>query len=210
MKHLSQSLFALTVIALIPSGFARAEGLGGPLAKERFQVRLRAIDVIPDEKASLNIPGSLSVGNDVVPEVDLSYFLTEHIAAELIAATSKHKLDYNGPTYLGDAWVLPPTLTLQYHFTPHQAFSPYLGAGINYAVMYNEKAGPGFTNLKIDNSVGPALQAGFDYWIDNHWGLNMDVKKIWMNVDAKLNNNTIRADVDLDPWVVGTGVSYRF
>ncbi|PZP53217.1 MAG: OmpW family protein, partial [Micavibrio aeruginosavorus] len=65
-------------------------------------------------------------------------------------------------------------------------------------------------DLNIDNAFGPALQAGFDYWISENWGVNLDVKKIWLNVDASLNNGAVKADVDLDPWLVGAGVSYRF
>jgi outer membrane protein len=31
-----------------------------------------------------------------------------------------------------------------------------------------------------------------------------------MDIDASINNGAITADVDLDPWIVGAGVSYRF
>lgn len=175
-----------------------------------WQIRVRAIDVIPSDDATVNIGGELDIDNAVVPELDISYFFTKNIATELILATSKHDVDYNSTTDLGSAWILPPTLTLQYHFTPDSAFSPYLGAGLNYSMFYNEDAAAGFTNLEVEGGVGYALQAGFDYWINDNWGLNLDVKKIWLNVDAKLNNGAIRADIDLDPVVVGAGVSYRF
>lgn len=178
--------------------------------KENWQIRVRAIDVLPDVDSSVNIGGEVDADNTVVPELDISYFFTDHIAAELILATSKHDLDYTGGVELGDAMILPPTLTLQYHFTPDQSFSPYVGAGINYSIFYNEDTAAGFTDLDVDGGFGWALQAGFDYWLDEHWGLNADVKKIFLNVDATLNNGAVRADVDLDPWVVGAGVSYRF
>jgi outer membrane protein len=77
-------------------------------------------------------------------------------------------------------------------------------------MFYGEETGKGFTDLDVDGGVGYAAQAGFDYWLNDNWGLNLDVKKIWLDVDASLNNGTIRADVDLDPWIVGAGVSYRF
>ena len=105
---------------------------------------------------------------------------------------------------------MPPTLTLQYHFTPHSKFSPYIGAGVNYSLFYGEDAKSGFTDLEIDGGWGVAAQAGFDYWMNDNWGLNLDVKKLWLNVDASLNNGAVKADVDLDPWIIGTGVSYRF
>jgi outer membrane protein len=180
------------------------------LSKDRFQVRVRALGVLPDESSSVNIGGEVKVSNTVVPEIDLTYFLTDHIAAELIAATTHHKLSHSSGADLGETWVLPPTLTLQYHFTPDQAFSPYVGAGLNYTMFYNEDTAAGFTNLKVDSGVGYALQAGADYWLDDHWGLNLDVKKLFLNVDAELNNGAVKADVDLDPWLIGAGVSYRF
>lgn len=55
-----------------------------------------------------------------------------------------------------------------------------------------------------------ALQVGADYKLDAHWLLNADVKKIFLNTDVSVNNGAVRADVDLDPWVFGLGVGYRF
>ena len=34
--------------------------------------------------------------------------------------------------------MLPPTLTAQYHFNPHGAVRPYLGAGVNYSIFSKE------------------------------------------------------------------------
>lgn len=180
------------------------------LDKENWQFRLRAVDIVPDEDSSVNIGGEASVSNSAVPEFDITYFFTENIAAELILATAKHDLTYTGNVDLGNTMILPPTLTLQYHFTPDQPFSPYLGAGLNYSVFYGADAASGFTDLDVEGGVGYAMQAGFDYWLNDNWGLNVDVKKIFLNVDATLNNGAIRADVDLDPWVIGAGVSYKF
>lgn len=208
LKRTSLACTALGLLMLTQP--ASAQDQSNIWAKENWQIRVRAIDVIPDVDSSVNIGGEVDADNAVVPELDISYFFTNHIAAELILATSKHDMDYTGNVDLGDAMILPPTLTLQYHFTPDQAFSPYVGAGVNYSMFYNEDAAAGFTDLNVDNGFGLALQAGFDYWLDEHWGLNADVKKIFLNVDATLNNGAIRADVDLDPWVVGAGVSYRF
>ncbi len=179
------------------------------LAKERFQVRARAIQVRPDEDSKVSIGGKVSADNDVVPEVDLTYFLTNELALELIAATSKHDLGHSSGLDLGSAWALPPTLTLQYHFRPQASFSPYVGAGVNYTMFYNEKSGA-VPDLDVGNGFGWALQAGADYWINENWGINVDVKKIFVDVDATLANGAVRANVDVDPWVIGTGVSYRF
>lgn len=185
-------------------------------AKERFQLRLRGIGVIPkNDGGSASIGGNPEPDNAPVPEFDITYFFTDHIAAELILAVSPHDLTLkNRPAGaadldLGDTWLLPPTLTLQYHFTPEKEFSPYLGAGINYSLPFNEEHSSSTTALEADGSFGYAVQAGFDYWLNDNWGLNLDVKKIWVDVDAKVNN-TIDAEVEIDPLIVGAGLSYRF
>ncbi len=65
------------------------------------------------------------------------------------------------------------------------------------------------TSLNIDNGVGWALQAGVDYHLDENWFLNLDVKKLWLNVDATAAP-VGAVDIDVDPWVVGVGFGYRF
>ena len=178
-----------------------------------IMVRARVIGVIPDESASTTIGGDVNVSDDWVPEVDFTYFVTDNIALELIAATTKHDVSHK-PTGidLGEVSLLPPTLTLQYHFMPKERFSPYVGAGLNYTFFYDEPpaAGSPVPSIDYENSVGYALQAGIDYAVADQWYLNVDVKKIFLSTDVSMNGGAIRADVDLDPWVVGFGVGYRF
>ena len=191
---------------------AQAKDLGeGYFAKERFQIRLRAIGVLADGDGIVENTTLKTKADDAyTPEIDITYFFTEHVAAELIAATSKHTVSAGGNN-LGDVWALPPTLTLQYHFTPDSKFSPYIGAGINYTVFYGEDDAAGFSDFDVGNGFGLAAQAGFDYWINDNWGLNLDVKYIDLDVDASVNNGALNAyNVDINPWVVGAGVSYRF
>lgn len=179
--------------------------------KERFQIRGRMIGILA--KGDGNVDGTAlktDVDNAYVPEVDLTYYFTKNISAELIAATAQHSI-FADTTKIGDTWVLPPTITLQYHFTPDSQFSPYVGAGLNYTLFYGEDAASPFTKVGVDGGFGYALQAGFDYWINKNWGFNMDVKYIDLNVDVSVNNGALKAsDVELNPFVVGAGVSYRF
>lgn len=147
-----------------------------------------------------------------MPELDISYFFTDNISTELILATSKHNMSEKSPNVdLGSVWVLPPTLTLQYHFNNPSNFVPYVGAGLNYTIFYNDDPGAADT-IKYRNGIGYAFQTGIDYKLDQHWMLNLDIKKIMLNTDAVVNvgAGNVRADVDLDPWVVGFGVGYRF
>ncbi len=184
------------------------------LSKERFQLRGRVIGVLPDGDGVVTGTAlRTDVGDAITPEVDVTYFLTNNIAAELIAATAHHEI-HAGTLNVGNTWILPPTVTLQYHFTPDSQFSPYIGAGINYSMFYGEDEGTGFTDLDVDGGFGFAVQAGFDYWLSENWGLNVDAKYIDLDVDVDTNlggNTPLSADdVELNPLIVGAGVSYRF
>ena len=187
---------------------------GGAWDKERFQIRLRGIGVIPSDGGTTTIGGMPDAENAVVPEFDISYFITRNIALELILATSPHDIRLNnsavGDLDLGDTMVLPPTLTLQYHFNRDAPFSPYIGAGVNYTITYAEDPGADTARLKAGNSFGVAVQAGADIWLNDHWGINIDAKKIWLDVSASVNGGAITGTVKLNPWVIGGGIAYRF
>lgn len=183
-----------------------------------WQVRVRALAILPDEDASISpVTGSVDVDEAIVPELDISYFFTDHIAAELVLLISNHDVSANlagvGKVKMGEVNLLPPTLLLQYHFRPHDTFRPYVGAGVNYTVFWNEDApGGAVTGIDYENTVAYALQAGFDYGLDVHWMLNADVKRYWLDTDVNVTSalGRLGADVDIDPWTISIGVGYRF
>ncbi len=187
--------------------------------KSPWQIRVRALGVITNDSGSIDqAPGvGLNYSDSVIPELDITYYFTDNLAAELILGTTyaKIKTDGLGDLDVGKAWLLPPTLMLQYHFTDLGAFKPYVGAGINYSMFYNQSDKPGFTGLDVKNDFGAALQVGFDYMLDEHWGINFDVKKIFLETDWKVDNNALTngplsGKAKVDPWLIGAGVTYRF
>lgn len=206
------------ILSLLVSTFITSTAIAAELPKEGdFVIRGRAISVIPSEDATITgaVTGSqIDIDTSVVPELDFNYFVTDNIALELIAAVTPHDVNTSsssaGALDLGDVWLLPPTLTAQYHFTNFGNIKPYVGAGVNYTVFFNEDEGSSVTDVDYDSSFGPALQAGMDYMIDDHWMVNVDVKKIWINTDVQFNSGAIQADVDINPWVVGFGMGYKF
>ncbi len=198
-----------------------------------WMVRVRAIGVMPDESGDLSVGGAalagdVDIGDQYVPELDITYFFTDKIAAELILGVTPHDVKAVNVTVpgaltdatvdLGDVWLLPPTLTLQYHFDTGSAFKPYVGAGVNATFFFNEDKGPVADGIDYDPSFGPALQVGFDYDLDGQpggWAFNADVKKIWINTDVTVDfttalGATVDADVDINPLVVGLGFGYKF
>lgn len=182
-----------------------------------WQIRVRALGVITQDSGSVNgVAGSdLSFSDSVIPELDITYFFTDNIAAELILGTTYARVHGEGTiaglNQIGKTWVLPPTLTLQYHFTNFGAFKPYVGAGVNYTIFYNQ-SGDSASKLHVKNSFGAAVQAGFDYMIDDHWGVNLDVKKIFLepDFDVTVGGTKLSGKAELNPWLVGAGITYRF
>jgi outer membrane protein len=191
-----------------------------------WMIRLRALGVVTRNSGSVDqVPGSgLTTSDAVIPELDISYFFTPNIAAELILGVTRHHVKGTGAAAtdgldVGKAWLLPPTLTLQYHFTNFGAFKPYIGAGGNYTVFFDQSAGNVANNAGViitrshlHNSWAPAVQFGFDYMIDRHWGLNVDVKKLWLRPDWDGSSNVgeLTGKANLDPWLIGGGVTYKF
>ncbi|MCW5690084.1 MAG: OmpW family protein [Pseudolabrys sp.] len=191
-----------------------------------WMIRLRALGVVTRNSGSVDqVAGSGLTTNDaIVPELDITYFFTRNFAAELILGVTKHHVTGTGVAAtngldVGKAWLLPPTLTFQYHFTNFGAFKPYIGAGVNYTVFFSQTAGntPNgagviITRSHLHNSWSPALQVGFDYMIDRHWGINVDVKKLWLRPswDGDSNVGPLTGKVNLDPWLIGAGVTYKF
>lgn len=90
-----------------------------------WQVRFRAISLTPDESSTTSNGGDIKADGAIMPELDITYFFTDNLAAELILATTKHDMSEVAPNIdLGSVWVLPPTLNLQYHFNNKQPSSP--------------------------------------------------------------------------------------
>ena len=181
-------------------------------------LRVRGVYVVADESSDITVVGgSVDADTDIVPEIDLTYFLTDNLALELMAATTEHRITASGigagvDLDLGDVRLLPPTLTLQYHADVTETIRAYVGAGLNYTVFYdaNLPSGGAITRIDYDDTVGWVLQAGVDYQFHENWVFNMDVKKVFLQTDVDLNGGAIEADVDLDPWIFGVGFGYCF
>jgi outer membrane protein len=219
MKKFILGLFVLT-FALN----ANAQVDEGDWSDNRWKMRFRVISVIPNPSANITtIGGDAEISTAFVPEIDFTYFLSEHWALELILATAKHDVNttgsdlsgLGGPTSaevdLGSIWLLPPTLTLQYHFGG-ETFQPYFGGGLNYTFFYNQDAADNGPNVDYDNSLGFALQLGFDYALTEKWFLNFDAKYLLLNTDVVVDpaGLNIPAEVDINPFIIGLGVGFNF
>ena len=191
------------------------------LSAQNWQVRLRGVAVQPNEKSEVSaIGGDVNISNSFIPELDFTYFFNKNFAAELILGTTKHKaVDENsalGDVDLGSVWLLPPTLTLQYHFYPTKTLKPYVGAGLNYTLFYGVKSGA-VKDVKYDNALGFALQGGVDYMLTDKYFLNFDIKKLFLKTDVDVDASnavpgatSVPAEVNIDPLLIGFGVGMKF
>ena len=220
-------VFALMAMSLMTVNFVNAQDNETKEESKsnefkRWQVRLRAVGVAPDESASIGIiGGDVAISNALIPELDFTYFFTEHFAAELILGTAKHDVKaintLAGDVDLGSVWLLPPTLTAQYHFytSDQKVFKPYIGAGINYTLFYNVKSGD-VAGVEYDNAIGYAAQLGFDLMLDDKFFINFDAKRLFLSTDVTVDASnlapglSIPAEVDINPWLIGVGVGMKF
>ena len=236
-------VFSATLLGMVALDVA-AEEMSNDPADSKWRVRARVIGVIPDDDSTkinaetpaggvIPLTAGVKVDSQVVPEFDLTYMITPNSGIEAIAGMTNHDIKIDGTdTTLAsvgavdgfkifDAWVLPPTVTLQWHFRPHEKFRPYAGFGVNYtAFLWNdatdrlEAAVGGPVDVDTSSSWGWAAQFGFDYDIKGNWFANFDVKYIDMDTTASLNVPTLglglRVKADVNPWVVGAGIGYRF
>jgi outer membrane protein len=220
-------VFALMAMSLMTVNFVNAQDNETKEESKsnefkRWQVRLRAVGVAPEESATIGIiGGDVAISNALIPELDFTYFFTENFAAELILGTAKHDVQAinteAGDVNLGSVWLLPPTLTAQYHFytSDKKVFKPYIGAGVNYTLFYNVKSGD-VADVTYDNALGYAAQLGFDLMVDDTFFINVDVKRLFLSTDVSVDASNlaagliIPAEVDINPWLVGVGVGMKF
>lgn len=234
---MKKNLVAALIAGVLVSPLAAAAGYqAGDIV-----VRGGATNVNPDsDKAGVyvealggNTPLSLSVDDNTQLGLNLVYFYNSNWAVEVLAATPfKHDVVVHDPqgispsvlgaavdgATLAEVTHLPPTVSALYYFDSGSAFKPYVGAGLNYTIFFDEdfKSAPkslGFNDLSLDGSFGLALQVGFDYLIDDNWSINASARYIDIGTDAEFKiGDAIKgsAEVDVDPMVYSLMVGYKF
>ena len=225
-----KTLFAASALALaIAAPLAQAHQAGDII------VRAGAITVDPREDSgaiSTAVTGSVTgsratLDSDTQLGLNFAYMLTDKFGIELLAATPfTHDVSVKGlpaglDGKLGEVTHLPPTLSAVYYpLGGNSAFQPYVGAGINYTIFFDEEltsdrktaAGGGFSNLSLDDSWGLAFQVGADYMLTDNLMLNAQVRYIDIDTEATANSalGKVKVDVDVDPMVYMVGLGYKF
>lgn len=219
--HPSRALLPTALLALLAAAPCAIQAQQHE-PEGNWLVRVRAVRIDTADKSSaiptLAVPSdAITVNDKTIPEVDISYFFTPNIAAELILTVpQKHRVTVQqsalgGPVNIGSFKHLPPTLSLQYHFLPGATVRPYVGAGLNYTRLSSVNLYvPTVGRLELDkDSWGLSFGGGVDIAVARNVFINFDVKKLQIRSDVRLGYQKV-SRVKVDPWLIGVGVGYRF
>jgi outer membrane protein len=194
----SKSVAAICIIGLGATMNALA-------AEGEFLVRVRAT-YLDFDNGQNGMPAEVLADSRWIPEVDISYFLTDKLSTELVL-TWPQKVDISvDGADAGSVNALPPTLLAQYHFPNLGKLQPYAGAGLNLT-LFSKRALLGGAARTDKSSVGYALQIGADVPLNGRWSLNADLKYIDMDTGVHVTDTRI-GTLDLNPWVASVGFGY--
>lgn len=163
------------------------------------------------------VPGaSAEVKDNVIITGELGYRLTPNLSvAATFGVPPKTNLKGRGTVSgfgtLGEATYAPLQLSLQYQFNENGAFRPYVGVGYTYMKILSSKDAA-IQNLEIDDTSGPVVLAGAEYWVEKNYGFYMDVSKYFLNTDARgtVGGMPAESHIVLDPVVIKTGIVFKF
>jgi len=147
---------------------------------------------------------------------DGTYMITDSFGVELLAALPFEHDIYGkaagAKIKLATVKQLPPTLSAVYRFNPSGKFQPYVGAGVNWTLFFDEKEkGPlddPAIDLKLDNSLGLAAVVGIDLALTDRVFLNGNIR--YMDIDTKVKVNGEKVlTANVDPWVYAINIGWR-
>jgi outer membrane protein len=195
-----------------------------PPATSGLYIDLGLAGLLFDTNASINAAGSslpdsnLHASNNVTLGLGIGYFLTPNISLMAVlgvppTTTLTGQGTLSGLT-LGKVTYGPSMLVANYHFRQLGAFQPFLGTGITYTVVFGTKD-DAIANLRVNNSIGAVIRAGFDVMFSDRWGAFLSVSKVFVSTNTSGNAATlggvpVSAHVSFNPLVLFSGITYRF
>lgn len=208
--HFSAALFAALT-------FAAGTLSATPESPWTIRVRSTRLDMAnrSDAFSALGIKfgaDAVHVNSKWIPELDFSYAVTSHLSAELVLTVPQTQdVTLAGVGKLGTFKHLPPVLTAQYQFSPGAMVQPYVGAGINYTLIYDTDLKVAGVPLALENgSLGVAGQAGCNFVINSAWSINLDAKYVTLASDVSVKGGARLTTAKLNPWLWSVGIGRRF
>ena len=204
------------LLAAIAAGLSMTPAMAETAGTWTVGVGAGYVDPDSDNGTLANGAFKTEVDSDVRPIITGEYFVADNVGIELLAALPfHHDIDLTN-TVTGDVTkaktqLLPPTLSLQYHFdNVHANVKPFIGVGANYTTFFKERIYDGNdSDLEIDDSWGVAGHVGLDFKLNPTDAVRIDARYIDLEPDVKLNGADI-GSVKIDPWVYGISYVKRF
>lgn len=195
-----------TVLLMLTAPAAEADGEDGAT----FLLRTTGIGVITDASSNSVAAGGLDLdlGDDLSVALDGTYFVTPHIGVNVLATFLNFEVSSAG-TSQGSVDLLPPIVTVQYHFLPAAQVRPYVGVGFNYNHFSGESGTLSTSDIEVEDAVGFVGQAGLDYMINKSLSLGLNFK--YLRVDTDVTVAGVDTDeLDLNAFIIGVGIGYHF
>jgi NADH:ubiquinone reductase (H+-translocating) len=163
------------------------------------------------------IPGATAnVSNNYTLMFDVRRYIAKNLSLSLMAGVPPK------PTITGEGSVAslgelgkvrygPAILTAEYHLPKLRTFRPYVGAGTAYAIILKEHDAA-VSQLGVRNNWGTVLQAGAEHQLSRNMALFVDVKEVWLAVDAHgslYGVAPVTAHVNLNPTIVSVGIKFH-
>ena len=217
-------LMTTTFVVLAMAG--QAVQATEPSATSGLYVDLGLAGLFFDTDASIKaadnpLPGSnLHASNNVTLGLGIGYFVTPNVSLLAVlgvppTTTLTGQGSLSGIT-LGKVTYGPSMLVANYHFRQFGAFQPFLGTGITYTVVFGTEDNA-IVNLRVNNSIGAVIRAGFDVMVSDQWGAFLSVSKVFVATNASgnaaipaLDGAHVSAHVNFSPLVLFSGITYRF
>lgn len=196
---------ALSGTALAPTGLHQGDWL----------IRLKATGIIPVNKSSETAPlgGRLETPSQLLPTLDVSYFLTDHCSVEVMAGVISN--DYRlENSLLGDFKVSHTksgtvSLVAQYHFRPDAALNPYIGAGVNHTWPISVESAQSVPDISTEALTSPLLDAGLNYRLSEHWYASASMRYV-ITPTQHFSGEGFSAKSNTDALTLGAGIGLRF
>jgi outer membrane protein len=188
----------------------------------KWFVRLAGTRLSLADKLDLSLAGTpvpnagMNTPPHYTPTVHIGRVVTRDLAVVLTVGIPPH-INIDGRDALqpfgrlAETTYGPTCLTVQFRPVHKGVLRPYVGAGATYMFVFSETDGA-FQNVKIDEDLGPTLEAGTDIMVNNRYGFFVEAKKAFLRTQAHgtFGGAPVLGDVKLDPWAVSVGAVVRF
>ncbi|WP_192843246.1 OmpW family protein [Aureimonas sp. AU12] len=196
------------------------QDLAPPMATQGLKagnwlVRGRIAGLMPVNETSTVglIGGHINVPDMLLPDLQIAYFLTDHISIEgqagIIRTRPRIVGSFIGDFDIGSIWSAAGAASVQYHFMPEARFNPYLGAGISYSRPVSIKPDEGITDFSVSAQTSIMIQAGADYQIAGNWFGNAVAKYLFVP-EQTYESQSATFVSDSNMVFAGVGIGYRF